>query len=301
MMPVARLLVPSLLMVAFATTSIAQDARNIGTAVEIKNQVTAAEQNKASRRLARRDPVRELEVLETARDANGEFVLNDNTKLALGPNARLALDKFVYDPNKGAGGKVTINFAKGAFRFITGNSSKEAYEIKTPTVSLGVRGTVIDGYVVDPNAPGPVRSRMVTLLHQGAFDACLTDQSGPPARRCSAQEKRRWLLYVTDQGTFIPRSKWDPELMPGVSIETAFPFLGRQLEIDPVIRLRYADLLTQPRSLQKAELPPLPSPGSPPPPPGPPVLPLALAGAMVVLPFVLFELNSDKSNGPTSP
>src|SRR5258708_9758885 len=132
----------------------AAEPRDIGTAVEIKNQVTAATEKEAKRQLAKQDPVRELEVLETARNANGEFILADDTKLALGPNARLALDKFVYDPNKGAGGKVTINFAKGAFRFITGNSSKEAYEIKTPTVSLGVRGTVIDGYVVDPNAPG---------------------------------------------------------------------------------------------------------------------------------------------------
>src|SRR5262249_52164412 len=117
----------SLLMVLPGPTHAAEPS-NIGTAVEIKNEVTAA-QDQDKRRLAKQDPVRELELLQTARNANGEFVLADDTKLALGPNASLALDKFVYDPNKGSAGQVTVNFAKGAFRFITGHSSKEAYEI----------------------------------------------------------------------------------------------------------------------------------------------------------------------------
>ncbi len=111
MMPVARLLLSSLLLIVLGTLSHAAEPRKIGTAIEITNQVTATEEDKAKRRLAKRDPVRELEVLETARNANGEFILADDTKLALGPNARLALDKFVYDPDKTTGGKVTVNFA----------------------------------------------------------------------------------------------------------------------------------------------------------------------------------------------
>src|SRR5258705_7513777 len=145
--------------------SCAAEPRDIGTAVEIKNQVTAAPENEAKRQLAKQDPVRELEVLETARNANGEFILADDTKLALGPNARLALDKFVYDPNKGAAGQVTVNFVRGAFRFMTGHSGKEAYELKTSSVSLGVRGTVFDGYVADNGA-------MAVLLYEGAVNVC---------------------------------------------------------------------------------------------------------------------------------
>src|SRR5262249_23153929 len=105
----ARLVSGALLLVLTPITC-AAEPRDIGTAVEIKNQVTAAPENESKRDLAKRDPVRELEILETARNANGEFVLADDTKLALGPNARLALDKFVYDPNKGTAGQVTVNF-----------------------------------------------------------------------------------------------------------------------------------------------------------------------------------------------
>src|SRR5262245_51576506 len=191
-------------MIALASLTCAAEPRDIGTAVEIKNQVTAAQESEATRQLAKRDPVRELEILETARNANGEFILADDTKLALGPNARLALDKFVYDPNKGAGGQVTINFVRGAFRFMTGHSGKEAYELKTPGVSLGVRGTVFDGYVADDGA-------MVVLLYEGAVNVCAT--------RCLLHNKNRRLVYVTRRGKIIKRQRWDGKLLPGVKVD----------------------------------------------------------------------------------
>ena len=56
-------------------------------------------------------------------NGKGEFRLNDDTKLALGPGSRLVLDKFVYDSDKKAG-SIVLDLTKGAFRFITGVASK---------------------------------------------------------------------------------------------------------------------------------------------------------------------------------
>ena len=70
----------------------------------------------------------------------------DDTKLALGPGARLVLDKFVYDPNT-TSKQVLINFAVGAFRFISSSKDAVGYELKTPTATMGVRGTVFDFYL----------------------------------------------------------------------------------------------------------------------------------------------------------
>lgn len=222
-----RALVLTAGVVACGSLTYAADPRDIGTAVEIQNQVTAEQDKDAKRKLAKDDKVRELEVLEAARNASGQFVLADDTKLALGPGARLALDKFVYDPNKTAG-QVTINLAKGAFRFVTGNSDKRAYEIKSPIASIGVRGTVFDGFVADNGA-------MVVLVHEGGVNVCVA--------RCLLENRQRRLVYVTPRGRIIKRAKWDPKLLPGVKIQQAFPFLGRRLAIDPVLRVNYAALL----------------------------------------------------------
>jgi hypothetical protein len=281
-MPMFRLLLSSLILLTLGLLANAE-SRKIGTAVEITNQVTATEEG-AKRQLATGNPVRELEVLEAARNSRGEFILADNTKLALGPNARLALNKFVYDPDKTTGGKVTVNLAKGAFRFITGNSSKEAYEIKTPTVSLGVRGTLFDGYVADNGA-------MVVLLLEGAVNICTTT--------CLLDNRPRRLVYVTEQGAILPpRATWDSSQLPGVSVETAFPFLESRLRIDPTIHMHYADLFVGPSLLKKAEIESQPtttvaSTTPPPPPPAgtPPVValvPLAV-GTAAILTGVLSE------------
>ena len=56
-------------------------------------------------------------------DGIGELLLRDQTKVAIGPGARLTLDRFVYDPNKG-NGAIVLNLVKGSFRFITGIAAK---------------------------------------------------------------------------------------------------------------------------------------------------------------------------------
>lgn len=63
----------------------------------------------------------------------------DNTKLVVGPNSAMVIDAFVFDDNDTAR-KISINVARGAFRFISGKSPKDAYSITTPTATIGVRG-----------------------------------------------------------------------------------------------------------------------------------------------------------------
>ena len=69
----------------------------------------------------------------------------DDTRLVVGPNSRLVIDEFVFNPDQTAQ-QVTIRMAKGTFRFLSGNSPSKAYSIRTPTMTIGVRGTVLDVY-----------------------------------------------------------------------------------------------------------------------------------------------------------
>jgi hypothetical protein len=73
----------------------------------------------------------------TAGQAGLGFI--DKSNLHVGPSSSVRLDKFVYDPNKGAG-SVVIDATKGAFRFSTGAQGKGDYKVKTPYGTLGVRG-----------------------------------------------------------------------------------------------------------------------------------------------------------------
>jgi hypothetical protein len=69
----------------------------------------------------------------------GQFQFDDGTKLAVGPNASVVIDKYVL----GEGGelkKLTVRATKGTFRFISGKSSPSAYTIVTPAGTMGIRG-----------------------------------------------------------------------------------------------------------------------------------------------------------------
>lgn len=208
---------------AFAATP------EIGDTVSVKNEVTV-EVGDESRKLAKGNKVFQNEILVTSPTASAEIQLLDKTKLAVGASARIVLDKFIYDPNA-APGSISINLAKGAFRFITGKSPKDAYEIKTPTASMGVRGTVFDVFVADDG-------ETVVLLHEGGVDVCPTPTS------CKRHDKVGHIVHVGLNRVISEPLKWSGAILGGIAVTQAFPFVGKKLVIDPVRRLTHSALLS---------------------------------------------------------
>lgn len=65
----------------------------------------------------------------------------DGTSLQVGPASEVVLDEFVYDPNQSLS-KAVINFNRGLFRFVTGETTrKEGVTLNTPVATLSIRGT----------------------------------------------------------------------------------------------------------------------------------------------------------------
>jgi hypothetical protein len=96
------------------------------------------------------DDIYHNEVVETGDASATELVFLDETKLALGPNSRLVLDRFVYDPDPDKASFVMTATA-GVFRFVSGKLPKKSYEIHTPTATIGIRGTVLSIVVIPGN------------------------------------------------------------------------------------------------------------------------------------------------------
>lgn len=88
----------------------------------------------------------------------------DQTKMVVGPNSQLVVDNFVYAGN-GTATDVSINAVRGTFRFITGSSAKNAYTLKTPVATIGVRGTQFD-FSVEKNG------QTNFVLYEGGATLC---------------------------------------------------------------------------------------------------------------------------------
>jgi hypothetical protein len=109
-------------------------AEKVGSAIKINVTVTGG-----AGPLSTGDAVHRDERVRANASGVGQFQFNDGSKLAVGPNATVVIDKYVL----GEGGKLkklTVRATKGTFRFISGRSSPSAYTIVTPAGTMGIRG-----------------------------------------------------------------------------------------------------------------------------------------------------------------
>jgi hypothetical protein len=82
------------------------------------------------------------EIVTTHANDRAHLVFLDGTSLTVGPNARLTIDKFVYDPNSKTG-DLAITATQGVFRLVGGKISKNnPIIINTPASTIGIRGGI---------------------------------------------------------------------------------------------------------------------------------------------------------------
>ena len=205
-------------LVAMQTAAVAEP--RIGTAVRIVKDVTAD-----ARTLLTGDGVNQNETVEVKADSLGELKLDDNTKLALGPGARLRLDKFVYDPAK-SDGDVAVSLVKGAFRFVTGNAAKKDYKIRTPNAAISVRGTAFDVFIADTGAE-------YLLLLEGSIEVCRGD--GSDRSTCRTLQNVCNVIRVSPQDGVSNPLGWRDRSDQQISFAVAFPFVQNPPTIDPVV------------------------------------------------------------------
>ncbi len=187
-----------------------------GSAVSV-DRLTNASGPGGARVLESSGPVFMGDEITTNPNGLAQIRFIDDTKIVVGPNSRLVVDTFVFNPDNTAR-QVTVDAVKGVFRFISGNSPNEAYSIRTPTMTIGIRGTT-----VDVHSEG-AESRVVFLDGSGegcdAGNVCIELESG-----CR--------LYVAPLTGGIEA----PEgLDSRLQMSAYFPFVQNQNNLDPAFR-----------------------------------------------------------------
>jgi hypothetical protein len=82
------------------------------------------------------------EVVTTNATDRAHLVFLDGTSLTVGPDARVVIDRFVYDPDSKKG-ELALTVGKGVFRLVGGKISKtNAINVTTPSSTIGIRGGI---------------------------------------------------------------------------------------------------------------------------------------------------------------
>jgi hypothetical protein len=89
--------------------------------------------------------VYESDGLRTGAGGKIGVTLNDDTRLSLGPNSELTLERFTFAPAD-SNFSLVLKFVKGAATYVSGRIAKmapAATRLETPAAIIGVRGTTL--------------------------------------------------------------------------------------------------------------------------------------------------------------
>jgi hypothetical protein len=144
-------------------------AATIGNTTIVVRTVTGVLSTE-KRRLQFEDDIYNNEAIETFNESATEITFLDKTTLSLGPNTKVTLDRFIYDPDP-ANSAFVLTIAEGALRFASGVLPSESYKIHTPVATIGIRGTVVDVVVErETRADGTTQTNVNLTVVEGEAD-----------------------------------------------------------------------------------------------------------------------------------
>ena len=133
-----------------ATPSLIAAQTAVGVNAAIRNSVQIQKAGTAQARPAvLRQRVSLNDEVRTGQASQLQILLLDRSTFTVGANARLRIDRFVYDPARNAR-SMGATVGRGAFRFMSGRGLRRPagpVALRTPVASIGVRGTIVEGVV----------------------------------------------------------------------------------------------------------------------------------------------------------
>src|SRR5258706_11730015 len=94
-----------------------------------------------------RERVALADEVQTGARSQLQLLLLDRSTFTIGANARLTIDRYVYDSNRSLR-SMSARVVTGAFRFMSGRPDRGGGStINTPVAAIGIRGTIVEGVV----------------------------------------------------------------------------------------------------------------------------------------------------------
>jgi hypothetical protein len=138
------------IMVAATTPVIAQQSSPAGL-IKIASGSAVIVRNNGTVPARPGQPVFATDALRTGADGSVGVTLKDDTRLSLGPNSEVRIERYVFAPAEGGLGMV-LKFVRGVAAYVSGRIAKlapDSIRLETPAAIVGVRGTTV-AVRVDP-------------------------------------------------------------------------------------------------------------------------------------------------------
>lgn len=150
--------------------SMASAAQVVGTVTNLSGVLLAKKADGTVKILALKSEVESGDTLVSDKNTYAQLKFIDNSEITLKPGTTFKIENFEFDEGKPAGDNATFSLVRGGLRSITGllgKRNKEKFALKTPSATIGIRGTTFVAQYVEPLAANGVAGVVPLQLAQG--------------------------------------------------------------------------------------------------------------------------------------
>lgn len=132
----------------------ASAAQVAATVMHLSGPLLARKADGTVKVLALKSEVENGDVLVSEKNTYAQLKFVDNSEITLKPNTTFKIENFEFDEGKPAADHASFSLIRGGLRSITGllgKRNREKFALKTPTATIGIRGTTFIADYVEPS------------------------------------------------------------------------------------------------------------------------------------------------------
>ncbi len=156
-----------------AVTALPALARTVGNVTHLSGPLFAKNAAGAKRALSVKSAVDEGDTLMTEKRTYGRVKFIDGGEVTLRPNSTMVVENYAFNKDKPSDDKAALNLIKGGLRAVTGQIGKrgnvDSYRMKTPSATIGVRGTTYDMKVCQAGSCAGLADGIYLFVRDGAI------------------------------------------------------------------------------------------------------------------------------------
>lgn len=172
---VISLLVCGLLLVASLALAVPA-----ATVTHLSGPLVARKANGVVKALAIKSTVEAGDTVETAKRTYARLKFTDGSEVTLKPNTQFKVEQYAYDKARPKQDTGRFSLIKGGLRTITGQIGKrgnqDSYRMRTPTATIGIRGTIYDATYCTGSSCGAIPPGLYLAVTDG--QVVITNSAG---------------------------------------------------------------------------------------------------------------------------
>ena len=202
-----RIAIKTLTALALATMcGLGMAAQVAGTVVNLSGPLMARKADGAVKVLAVKSEVEQGDTLVSERNTYAQIRFVDNSEITLKPNTTFRVEAFAFEQDKPASDSASFTLVKGGLRSVTGllgKRNRERFQLKTPSATIGIRGTTFTAEFVAPRSPGATATALPPGLHVFVLDGAINLSNTGGSQN-----------FTAGQFGFTPSQRMPPVIVP---------------------------------------------------------------------------------------